>query len=212
MQIKYLGHSCFLLTSNQGVRVLTDPFNEKVGYRLPEESADIVTTSHNHYDHGYTGAVKGDFHTINTPGSHHVKGMEITGVSTFHDEAGGSKRGKNVIFKFDMDGIKVCHCGDLGHLLNEGQVKEVGEVDVLLVPVGGVYTVDAEGARQVVKQLKSRVTIPMHYKTKALSFDLESVDAFLGLMGDYRILGSNALEVNKTGLENFGDVIVMEYE
>src|SRR5690554_2277719 len=117
MKIKWLGHACFLLTSSEGTIILTDPFNEEVGYRPPAIRADVVTTSHDHFDHNYIEVVKGDFVHIDAAGRFTEKGIEITGIETFHDDANGAKRGKNVIYKFDIDGIKVCHCGDLGHLL-----------------------------------------------------------------------------------------------
>lgn len=211
MKIKWLGHACFLLTSESGTRVMTDPFDETVGYALPAVEADIVTSSHDHFDHNHTAVVKGSFVKVDKAGKHNEKGIEITGVQTFHDEQGGAKRGKNVVFKFNIDGIKVCHCGDLGHVLTPDQVKEIGEVDVLLVPVGGVFTVDAQGARQVVEQLKPRLTIPMHFKTPALKFQVDGVDKFLSVMGKGQRLNQKEIEVNKENLANMPEIAVLDY-
>lgn len=131
MKLKWFGHACFLLTSGSGVRVLTDPFNEKVGYALAEVEADIVTVSHSHGDHNYTAAVRGEFLLIDQPGNFLHKGIEITGISSFHDSEEGSLRGKNVIFRFGIDGLSVIHLGDLGHVLRSNQVEEIGRVDIL---------------------------------------------------------------------------------
>lgn len=211
MKIKWLGHSCFLLTSKAGTRILTDPFDERAGYALPAVEADIVTTSHNHYDHGNVGVVKGDFEHLDKPGRFSKDGVEVSGISTFHDESGGTKRGSNIVFKFDIDGIRICHCGDLGHVLLPEQVQEIGEVDVLLVPVGGTYTVDAKGACEVRKQLEPAVTIPMHFKTELLSFPIDGVNRFLAAAGGGEMSGKQEIEVSKENLHEFPGILVLNY-
>lgn len=168
MNIKWLGHACFKLTSEKGTVIVTDPFDESVGYPMPNVKADIVTSSHSHFDHNYFKAVKGNFDIVDTVGEHNIKGINIKGVNTFHDDEHGAKRGKNIVFVFDIDGIRVCHMGDLGHVLTEKQVEEIGPVDVLLIPVGGYYTIDAKQAVEVMNQLKPKITIPMHYKRSLL--------------------------------------------
>lgn len=211
MILKWFGHACFLITSENGTRVLTDPFDEKVGYPLPEAEADIVTTSHSHYDHNNVGIVRGAFQHLDKPGAYLANGIEIKGISTFHDADSGAKRGENTVFVFKIDGIRLCHCGDLGHALTPGQVEEIGEVDILLVPVGGVYTVDAAGAAEVMRQLKPAITIPMHYKTKALSFFLDGPDKFLDRAGGGRPAGKRELEITRESLSSYPGIIVMEY-
>jgi len=212
MKIKWLGHSCFLLTSNSGVRVLTDPFDEQVGYELPAVETDVVTVSHDHFDHNHVSVVKGNFACIDKPGKFSERGIDITGVSTFHDENGGAKRGTNIVFKFDIDGIRVCHCGDLGHLLTPEQIKEIGEVDVLLLPVGGVFTVDAAGAYEVAKQLKPAVTIPMHFKTEMLKFQVDGVDNFLSVAGGGEKAGKQEIELDKDSLKGPSKIVVLNYK
>jgi L-ascorbate metabolism protein UlaG (beta-lactamase superfamily) len=212
MKIKWLGHSCFLLTSSGGVRVVVDPFNEQVGYKVPAVEADIVTTSHDHFDHNYVQAVKGSFKHINKPGRYSQQGIEITGIPAFHDEAKGAKRGQNVIFRFTVDGLSVCHCGDLGHLLTAEQAKELSPVDVLLVPVGGFYTIDADEAAAVVKALQPTVTIPMHFKTPPVDFPIAGVDKFLARMGGGKELGGQELELTRDNIAAFAGVIVLSYE
>jgi L-ascorbate metabolism protein UlaG (beta-lactamase superfamily) len=183
MKLKWFGHSCFLLTSDSGIRVLTDPYNEMVG-KLPAIEAEIVTVSHQHGDHNNVKAVKGPSTVVDKPGTFYGDGVEVSGIETAHDESGGSKRGKNIVFKISMDGIGFCHCGDLGHLLTPEQVKAVGKVDVLMVPVGGLYTIDADMAAKVVAQLKPAIVVPMHYNTGNGKLQIQGVEPFVKTMGD----------------------------
>ena len=215
MKIKWFGHSCFLLTSEKGIRVLTDPFDNQVGYVLPTVEADIVTTSHGHYDHNYIQVVKGNFKHIDRPGVVEQYGIRITGVSAFHDEVQGAKRGKNIIYIFDMEGLRICHCGDLGHIPSQKQVAEIGRVDLLLVPVGGTYTVNAAEAMKVVELLKPKLTIPMHFKTQALSFSLDSVDKFLSAVGISKqeaYVKSQEADVKLGGLGILPRALVLDYK
>lgn len=212
VKIKWLGHSCFLVTSSEGVKILTDPFDEQVGYEVPSEEADIVTTSHDHYDHNYIKAVKGNFVHIKEPGTYSEHGIDIKGVATFHDEAGGKKRGKNVVYKFNVDGIEVCHCGDLGHIPAPGQVEEIGRVDVLLLPVGGNYTVDAKEAFEVAKLLKPAVIIPMHFKTDDNDFPIDGVDKFVAVAGGGERAGKQEVEFTRENIGSMPPVLILEYK
>ena len=211
MKIQWLGHSCFLLTSASGVRVLTDPFDPQIGYPAPAVEADIVTTSHQHSDHNYTAVVKGNFTTVKTAGTLTLKGIEILGVPTFHDEAGGRQRGQNLLFRLTIDGLRILHCGDLGHALTPEQVKAVGAVDVLLVPVGGHYTVDAAAALGVMRALKPTVTIPMHFKTPVLDFPITTVEPFLKAAGGGRQAGQSQVELTAEHLAQQAGVLVLDY-
>lgn len=211
MNIKWLGHSCFKLTSEKGTVIVTDPFDESVGYPMPNVKADIVTSSHSHFDHNYFKAVKGKFDIVDTVGEHNIKGINIKGVNTFHDDEHGAKRGKNIVFVFDIDGIRVCHMGDLGHVLTEKQVEEIGPVDVLLIPVGGYYTIDAKQAVEVMNQLKPKITIPMHYKTEFINFPIDTVDNFLDMTKGKKIL-STEVDITKKDLEGEPKVIALNYQ
>ncbi|ABY91921.1 MAG: MBL fold metallo-hydrolase [Thermoanaerobacter sp.] len=211
MNIKWLGHSCFKLTSEKGTVIVTDPFDESVGYPMPDVKADIVTSSHSHFDHNYFKAVKGNFDIVDTVGEHNIKDIKIKGVSTFHDEEQGAKRGKNIVFVVDVDGIKVCHMGDLGHVLTEKQVEEIGSVDVLLIPVGGYYTIDSKQAVEVMNQLKPKITIPMHYKTEFINFPIDTVDNFLNMTKGKKIL-STEVDITKKDLEGEPKVIALNYQ
>lgn len=179
MIISPLGHSCFLLEESTGTRVVTDPYSSEIGITLPPITADVVTVSHAHYDHNNVRAVSGDPMVIDKPGMYEVKGVQVFGWNTFHDEVNGKARGNNVIFNIRMDGVNVCHLGDVGHGPSPLMIEAIGPVDVLLVPVGGNYTIDAEVAKEYVDRLMPNVIIPMHYKTDDVDLDIDGVDAFL---------------------------------
>ena len=180
MIVNWFGHSCFFLRGSEGPSILVDPFNEdEVGYIMPRVRADIVLISHDHKDHNNVSAVLGHPKVIRVPGRHVALGIEFLGLTAYHDEERGRLRGENIVFSFKMDGIRVCHLGDLGHSLSQAQAEAIGPVDLLFLPVGGIYTIDARGADAVMRQLNPVVAVPMHYKTKNLSFELNPVDDFL---------------------------------
>ncbi len=185
MKIKYLGHSCFMITSDAGNKVITDPYITgapwpPLKYGEIKESADIVTVSHEHKDHSNVAVVQGSPEVLKEKITAVIKGIEFKGIPTHHDNVGGKTRGNNLVFIFNMDGVRVCHLGDLGHQLSTKQVAELGPVDILLVPVGGFYTIDAEAATQLCDRVKPKVIIPMHYKTDKLTdTELDGVDKFL---------------------------------
>ncbi len=210
MKIKWFGHSCFLITSDNGIRILTDPFDEKAGYPLPNTEAELVTVSHNHYDHDNVGAVKGEFEHIKDAGNFTHGDIVIKGISTFHDELGGAKRGKNIVFVYSIDGMTICHLGDLGHALSQEQLKEIGKVDVLLIPIGGIYTIDGDTAIEVIKSVNAGISIPMHYKTKHLSFELAEPQSFLGKMEGKRYPG-NELTINADNISEYPKVVALDY-
>lgn len=213
MKIRWFGHACFMLESVVGTKIVTDPFDGSVGYKIPKVEADVVTVSHDHYDHNYVEAVHGDPTIIKAPGEYITCGVSIKGISAFHDEVKGAKRGQNIIFVYEIDGVRVCHVGDLGHLLSKAQVEEIGRVDVLLIPVGGTFTLDAEGAAAVREQLSPKITIPMHFKTPAVSMPIDPVDKFLDKVGGGEFLDSNTLEVTADDLKGeVKRVVVLKYE
>ena len=179
MKIKWLGHASFMITSETGTKIITDPYvtTENLNYGEIKESADIVTVTHEHSDHNNVSAVRGNPEVVR--GTAKVKGIEFKGIPTYHDDAEGKSRGSNTILCFEVDGVRVCHLGDLGHPLNDKQVAELGSVDILLIPVGGVFTIDAKVASQVCDRLKPKVIIPMHFKNDRCAFPLAGVDEFL---------------------------------
>ncbi|QHT60873.1 MBL fold metallo-hydrolase [Paenibacillus lycopersici] len=169
MKMIWYGHSSFMLTSEQGTRVLIDPYGKFLGYRMPKPiETDAVIVTHNHKDHNQIQVASGSYVLINEPEPRTVRDVAVRGVRTFHDKHNGAKRGGNLCFVIEMDGIVVCHAGDLGHLLTEEQLASLGAIDVLIVPIGGRMTLNGTEAAQVVRQLNPAIAIPMHYGTKAL--------------------------------------------
>ena len=179
MKVKWLGHASFLITSGSGVKIVTDPYapDERLHYGEINESADIVTMSHDHFDHGNIAAVKGKPQGIR--GDAEIKGIKFRGIATAHDASGGKERGSNTVFCFEADRVKVCHLGDLGHEPTAEQAAQVGAVDVLLLPVGGFYTIDATAASRIAGQLNPGVIIPMHFKNSKCNFPIAGVEEFL---------------------------------
>jgi L-ascorbate metabolism protein UlaG (beta-lactamase superfamily) len=212
MKIKWFGHSCFFMTSSNGARVLMDPFDASVGYKVPKVEADVVTTSHNHYDHNNLEAAKGEYIHLDAPGHFVVKDIEITGISTYHDKEYGKKRGSNVVFVFGIDGLKVCHLGDLGHILQDEQIKAIGQVDILLLPVGGTYTIDYMEAAELVRLMDPKLVIPMHYKTPAMNFSIDEVDKFLANIGSFESAAQQEIEIHPESFNPTAKVLLLNYE
>lgn len=210
VEISWLGHSCFRIKDND-VTVVTDPFSPDLGYSLGKIAAGIVTVSHEHPGHNYVAGVDGQPRIVSRPGEYEINGVLIIGISTFHDGEMGKKRGKNTVFLLEMGELSVCHLGDLGHVLTSGQVEEIDDVDVLLLPVGGVSTINAPLAAEVVRQLEPRVVIPMHYQTPALSLQLEPVDKFLKEMGAKQVSAQPKLSLTKSNLPATTQVLLLDY-
>jgi L-ascorbate metabolism protein UlaG (beta-lactamase superfamily) len=214
MKVKWLGHACFLLTSEAGVRIVTDPYTPGafgLGYHPPAETADIVTVSHDHADHNNTAAVKGKPEVVRGVGVHKVKGVEIKGISTSHDEASGSQRGPNTVFCFTLDGVRVCHLGDLGHDLAAGSLAEIGPVDVLMIPVGGNFTIDANAASRVADRIAPKVVIPMHFQNERCpDFPVAAVDDFRKKRQRVRTLDASEVEIKKDDLPAETETVVLK--
>jgi L-ascorbate metabolism protein UlaG (beta-lactamase superfamily) len=209
MKIKWLGQSAFQIKSNSNL--VMDPYGPKVGELPSGLSADVVTVSHQHFDHNYTDGVSGNPQIIDEPGEFSIKGFEIKGVKSLHDKEGGAIRGENTIFRISSDGLTLCHLGDLGHLLTPEQIEEIGHVDILMIPVGGHYTIDANEAVQVVNQLNPKIVLPMHYKPENWPLDLPiaGVDKFTDLIGWKIIEQTDELEINESSLDSTGNVVVV---
>lgn len=208
MQIKWLGHACFLIATREGIKLLTDPYDESIGYPLPPVSPDVVTVSHQHFDHNAVGACKGQPAVVEGSGTRQVKGITIRGVATFHDKKQGAQRGPNTVFVIETDGLRICHLGDLGHLLDAAKLREIGPVDVLLTPVGGTYTIDADEAAALVKEMKPRIVVPMHYRTERLKINIAPVDGFLKRFT--RVEQQSLLEVTPEKLPPATSIVVLE--
>lgn len=182
MKLKWLGHSSFLLTSASGLKVLTDPYRwffPFIRYKPIRIPVDIITISHRHFGHSKTFGIPGNPAVVREPMAYTPRGIEIVGVSSFHDDSKGKKRGQNIIYRIIMDDISFCHLGDLGHELTASQLGQIGKVDVLMAPVGGVTTARVETIELVCRQLKPRVIIPMHFRTNKTWLILKSAEDFL---------------------------------
>ncbi len=211
MVITWYGQSCFKVQSGETV-LFTDPFNKEVGLTPPRGLAHIVTVSHNHYDHNNREALNGEPLIINGPGEYEIKGVNIKGIFSYHDDKEGKERGTNTIYVIEMEGIKFCHLGDLGQeKLSAEQVEEINGVDILMVPVGGAATVDGETAVEIINQIEPRLVIPMHYKIPGLAMKLDGVDVFLKEMGLGKKEVVDKLTLKKKDLtEGEMEVVVMK--
>ncbi|OGO23054.1 MAG: lactamase [Chloroflexi bacterium RBG_16_50_9] len=211
MDITWLGHSCLRIKGSEVV-IITDPFSPDLGYSLGKPTAHIITVSHEHPSHAYTQGIGGDPKIIRGPGEYEVKGALIIGMATFHDAEDGKKLGKNTIYLIELDGISVCHLGDIGHTLNAEQVEELGDVDVLLLPVGGISTIDAAMAANIIRQLEPKAVIPMHYKTPAIKRELDPVEKFLKEMGMEQVESRPKLTVTRSSLPVSTQIFLLSYQ
>lgn len=220
MKITWAGQSCFHISLSNGkdhsAEVVIDPFSQETGLKLPSLSADIVAVTHNHPDHNYVAGVKpagkdGAAFVVNGPGEYEVKEVFIQGVPSFHDDRQGSERGGNTIYIIEAEDIRLCHLGDLGQSqLTDEQVEKIGRVDILLIPVGGTYTISSAEAGKIIGQLDPKMVIPMHYKIPKLAYDLDDVSKFLKAMGKSDIAPVDKLAIKAKDLkEGATDVVVM---
>jgi len=212
MKVKWLGHSCFLITSERGIRIITDPYTVGGGinYSPVKEVADIVVVSHSHGDHANVTAIKGKPEIVRDSGLRIAGGIQFKGTATYHDASQGKQRGSNTIFCFNVDGIEICHLGDLGHMLSPEQVAELGVIDILLVPVGGFYTIDGTEASQICDQLKPRIIIPMHYKTSKCAYPIAEVDDFLKGKTNVKRVGSSEAEFEYEKLPVISEIVLLQ--
>ena len=183
MQIRYLGHSCFEFTTKNGTKIITDPYT-KVGYELPNGLfADVLTISHAHFDHNYFQGIKTNA-IISQTGEYTLNDVKILGIECDHDPKKGKLRGKNIIFRIIVDDLILCHMGDVGEECSPQLIEKIGEVDLLFIPVGGTYTIDALGAKKYIEQINPKTVIPMHYKPLDGALDIASITSFLDIYKD----------------------------
>lgn len=211
MDIYWYGQACFKLKGKTASAVI-DPFSpEAVGLKLPKDlEANVVLQSHDHPDHNNIAIVGGNPMPFYGPGEYEVKGIAVTGVASFHDTTDGSERGKNTIFHVSIDGLNIVHLGDLGQAkLTEQQIALLGQVDILLIPVGGVFTIDASQAVEIIAQLEPKIIIPMHYFVEGLKFELDPVEKFLKQMGAEAVQPVPKLTITKDKLPEETEVVVL---
>lgn len=214
MEITHLGHASFKIRG-KNVILVTDPFDpDFIGIKFPKTEADVVTISHDHGDHNFKSVIPGTPIIISGPGEYEVKGAKIIGVSTYHDSQNGRERGKNTVYRILIDGVSIVHCGDLGHKFDDSQLEIVSGANILMIPVGGFYTIDASLASEVVSQIDPDIIIPMHYSASGLNKEIASklmgVDIFLKQMGKEGIAPQPKLVVTKDKLPPEPMVVVLE--
>lgn len=213
MQLTWYGHSCFLLTSESDYSILTDPCDQDTGYELHDLVCDAVTISHEHRDHNCLAIVAGTPTILRTPGDHLAGEISVMGFNSYHDDASGAHRGENIVFLYQIDGLKVLHLGDLGHMLSDEIVETIGDVDILLAPIGGVDTINAKIATELADRLHAKVLIPMHYKTPALHFNIEGLEPLLAANASRRVHHLNANTASLTH-DTLGErrLLILDYK
>jgi L-ascorbate metabolism protein UlaG (beta-lactamase superfamily) len=214
MHITWYGQSFFQIqtSANKGEQttLCIDPFDESTGLKPPVLSTDVLLITHDHKDHNNKKAIKGDYFSVETPGEYEVKEIFIQGIPSYHDDALGKQRGSNTIYIIEMEEMRLCHLGDLGQKeLTSEQVEKIGDIDILMVPVGGKYTLDAKGANHVISQIEPKIVIPMHYALPKSNDGLDSVDAFLKEIGKKSIESQPKLLIKKKDLPQDTQVVLL---
>lgn len=213
MEITWLGHACFKIRGKEAT-VITDPYDQTVGYNLGKQTADIVTISHPHSDHNYASGIGGSPRLVEGPGEYEISGVLITGISTYHDTEGGKKRGKNTVYLIEMEDLTICHLGDIGHVPTADQAEQLSNVQILMIPVGGGATLDASAAVETISLIEPKIVIPMHYQTEVLvKHNFEPLDKFLKEMGVKEVQPQPKLTVTKANMPPGNtQVVVLEYK
>jgi L-ascorbate metabolism protein UlaG (beta-lactamase superfamily) len=208
MEITWYGRACFRLKGREAT-VITDPCPPSTGFVAGKHDVDLLTLSHDHADHTYTRSITAGL-TLKRPGEYEFHDLLVTGIGSFHDAVGGQERGRNVIFSFEVDGVHIAHLGDLGHLLSEEQLTELGPIDVLLVPAGGVFTVTPAEAAEVVSQISPKIVIPMHFRVDDASSDLLPAEKFLQEMAVAEPIRQPKAVVTPSSLPDETQVILLD--
>ncbi len=214
MKLQWIGHACFRIEASDGTVIIIDPYDESVPYKAPEGPADIVLSTHDHFDHNAVDRVKGNPKVIRGVGEWEVKGIRIRGIPAYHDEKGGKDRGRITIFRISVDGVELVHFGDLGHVISAEQQRPLQDVEVALIPVGGYYTIGPREALEVIKMLPNlKIIVPMHFKTDPVKdWPIEPVDEFLKVVDlPVKKIGASEVEITKEKLPQDREVWVLEY-
>lgn len=212
MRIEYIGHSCFYFVTEDGTRIIIDPYDCSIGLTPVNREADIALVTHQHYDHNYLDGVHGDYVAIQTSGVHEERGVRVTGFELDHDPDGGALRGKVNAYLIEVDGVRLLHMGDIGTMPPDSFFDALGQIDVLMIPVGGNYTVDAAGAYAICERVNPAYVIPMHYKTTRLKLDIAPVNGFVELAtSSYDIVRQGSvLTIGRNARKKHSRVVLME--
>ncbi|AJD30978.1 MBL fold metallo-hydrolase [Clostridium sporogenes] len=206
MKIKWLGHSCFILESNSKTTIITDPYEPSIGIHRINYASDICTISHNHFDHNFKDDLNKNCIILDIPIQYEHKDLKIKGFKSYHDKLNGLKRGNNIIFKFNIDGFNICHLGDLGHLLSKDFIYSLGSIDVLLIPIGGNYTLNGKEAAKLCKNINSHIIIPMHFGLDNIKIKLDGLEDFLVHMDKNLEIGSNIITL-ENNIKNYNNMV-----
>ena len=210
MKLKYYGHACFTLRFASGTALAIDPFDESVTYAPCDESCDAALLSHDHFDHNHIQSLRGDFITIREAGSYEVRGVHITAVSSFHDKQGGALRGRNLIFRIEGEGLTIVHLGDLGHMPDDKQLRAISGADVLLLPIGGTYTIDTPEAEELIRLAQPKHAVAMHFRTPDYDFNTSTCEAFTRDMQAVRM--PREVEITKENLASLPEAMILSYK
>ncbi|MDD5658950.1 MAG: MBL fold metallo-hydrolase [Actinomycetota bacterium] len=210
-KITFYGHSMFVIRSKNGINIGTDPYNEQVKSNLPDVFANVVTISHSHFDHSNLNLFKGKPKIIRETGIHDFEGISFHGFSSFHDNMRGASRGNNIIFKFEVDGIKFAHFGDYGSTAEEKTISELKDIDIIFIPVGGVYTINHREAINLINKLNPKIAIPMHFKEKDTRIEVDDINPFKNSLGAFNKVKEvgNSFEISKEELPSSTEIWIM---
>ncbi len=213
-KINWAGQSCFQISvsnsRDHSADIVIDPFSEEIGLKVPSFSADILLVTHQHHDHNNVKAVKGTPFVISGPGEYEVKEVFIKGIPAFHDDSEGKERGINTIYTIEAEGLRFCHLGDLGQKqLADEQLEKIGNIDILMIPIGGTYTIDSAQAQRIISQIEPKIVIPMRYELPKLKIKLDDVGKFLKVMGKNSVVPQDKFTVKSSALPKDGIEIVV---
>ena len=210
MKIQYFGHACFALRLESGATIVTDPFDPSVTFPPCNIECSIALVSHEHFDHNYTDGLRGNFETVRSPGEYSFGDVRITGVESCHDGEGGNLRGKNNIYIIEAEGLRIAHLGDLGHMPDKAQLAALENLDVLMLPIGGTYTIDTPQAEELIRSVKPRMAIAMHFRTPEYEIRITTEEAFAAGMHAARL--PREIEITKENIGSMPAAVVMDYK
>lgn len=210
MKLKYYAHACFSMTYGDGTVLVTDPYDASVTYPPCDAECTAALVSHDHFDHNYTQSLKGHFETVHTAGTFDFGGVRITATQSFHDKENGALRGKNLLFRIEGEGLSIAHIGDLGHMPNAHQKEVLADLDVLLIPIGGTYTIDTKEAEEIIRELKPRIAVAMHYRTEEYGDCFEGPEAFEKDMNAVRM--PREIEITCENIDQLPAAIIMAHK
>lgn len=210
MKLKWWGHSCFLIEKGDK-KIITDPYDDSLPYKKVDDRPDLVTVSHDHFDHNAVDRLEGDFEVIRSKEGYSDNDLKIKGIPTYHDKTEGEDRGENLIFTLDFSDKTICHMGDIGHLLDDKVYEEIGEVDILFIPVGGYYTINGDEAFEIAEKVDPEFVIPMHFKTDILDFPITGVEDFIHNYDKEVIEIMDGSEIELANLSSDKKVVVLNY-